>query len=296
MSKIFDTTTKHLLELGPSDWLRFLGIRPTGAVGIIDADLGSVIAEADKVLCVSGPQPWLVQIELQASYDPALGDRLLEYNVLLHRRHEMPVQSVLVLLRPKADGPAMTGIVEHRLPDGRRNHEFTCDIIRCWQQPAEVLLGGGLATLPLAPLTNVTEDQVASVIRRMDERVNREAPPQLAATLWTATFSLMGLRFPPELARKLLRGAVAMKESTTYQAVLEEGREEGLEKGLEEGRAQGKTEEARQIILRQGSKRFGEPDARTRAAVEAAGDLARLERMIDRMLDASSWDDLLNTP
>ena len=79
-----------------------------------------------------------------------------------------------------------------------------------------------------------------------------------------------------------------MKESTTYQAILAEGRAEG--------RAEGQAVEARKILLRQGSKRFGPPDARARAAVEAITDIDRLEKLTERLLDVSSWDELLATP
>jgi predicted transposase/invertase (TIGR01784 family) len=47
-----------------------------------------------------------------------------------------------------------------------------------------------------------------------------------------------------------------MRESVTYQAVLEEGREEGLEKGLERGRQEGRVEEQRSLVanlLREGA-------------------------------------------
>ena len=43
-----------------------------------------------------------------------------------------------------------------------------------------------------------------------------------------------------------------MRESSTIQAFIEEGRRKGLEEGLEEGRAG----EARKIILRQGRDPF----------------------------------------
>ena len=49
------------------------------------------------------------------------------------------------------------------------------------------------------------------------------------------------------------------------------------------------------ILLRQGSKRFGSPDARAREAVEALADIDRLERLTERLLDVSSWDELLAT-
>ena len=79
-----------------------------------------------------------------------------------------------------------------------------------------------------------------------------------------------------------------MEESTTYQAIIAKGRAEG--------RAEGQAVEARKILLRQGSKRFGPADARARGAVEAITDIDRLEKLTERLLDVSSWDELLATP
>ncbi|MCS6861010.1 MAG: DUF4351 domain-containing protein [Abditibacteriales bacterium] len=72
-----------------------------------------------------------------------------------------------------------------------------------------------------------------------------------------------------------------MKESVTYQAILEEGRTEG------------KTREARTILLLQGTKRFGPPSEETRAALEAITSVERLEYLAQRLLDVSSWEELL---
>src|SRR3954454_10107308 len=76
---------------------------------------------------------------------------------------------------------------------------------------------------------------------------------------------------------RLMKGNPNMKESTACQAILEEGR----------------IEADRKTLLRQGARRFGATDAATRARVEALSDEARLEVLLDRVLDASSWDDLL---
>ncbi len=73
-----------------------------------------------------------------------------------------------------------------------------------------------------------------------------------------------------------------MKDSDTYLAILDKGREE----------------EARDIILRQGEKRFGPADQATAARLSGITDLARLNQFIDLLFDASatSWQDLLDTP
>ena len=72
-----------------------------------------------------------------------------------------------------------------------------------------------------------------------------------------------------------------MKESTTYKAI------------LEEGEARGRIEEARRILIRQGSKRFGQPDAQTLAVVYVSSSLEELERLTDKLLEVENWPELL---
>ena len=84
-----------------------------------------------------------------------------------------------------------------------------------------------------------------------------------------------------------------MKESSTYQAILVEGRNEGLTEGLTEGRAKGRAEEARRILLRIGRKSLGQPDAATLASIEAIQDVERLEELTERLLEVASWPELL---
>jgi hypothetical protein len=64
-----------------------------------------------------------------------------------------------------------------------------------------------------------------------------------------------------------------MKDSVTYQAIIEEGKIEARHEGL----------------LRLGRKRFGQ-------ALKAIRDLDRLDRLVDRLLEASSWEQFLATP
>lgn len=75
-----------------------------------------------------------------------------------------------------------------------------------------------------------------------------------------------------------------MRESDTYLAILDEGAEIGAAR------------EARKLILRQGHQRLGPPTEAVMAALTAITDLERLECVIDRLLQARDWQDLLNTP
>ena len=108
----FDATTKHLLEADPDSWLRYVGLHVDVPVTVVDAELSTVLAEADKVVRIEDASPRLVHLQMQAGYDPTMPARLLQHNALLHRRHGLPVASTVVLLRPEADGPALHGTFE----------------------------------------------------------------------------------------------------------------------------------------------------------------------------------------
>jgi hypothetical protein len=100
-----------------------------------------------------------------------------------------------------------------------------------------------------------------------------------------AAYVLLGLRFSPA---QLFRGVVPMKESSTYQAIVEEGRAEGM--------VQGAVAEAKKVLRLQGDDAFGPPDARTAAAIERLDDLPRLEELLKRVRTAGSWQELFGPP
>jgi predicted transposase YdaD len=276
MARPFDATLKELVETYPRDWIAQLGLSAAGPVDVVDADLSTVTAQADKLIRVQEPEPWLLHLELQASRDPHLARRVLKYNVLVFDRDELPVESVVLLLRPEANDPGLTGFLRYQ-SSRRSSLEFSYDVIRLWERPVDTLLTGGLGTLPLAPLGDVRPEALPGVIRHMDERFTRETAPGEAATLWAATYILMGLRYPSELTAQLLQGVSRMRESSTYQAILAEGR----------------AEEARRLLLLVGGERFGPPDERTRTTLESIDAVERLEQLIQRLLQVSSWEELL---
>jgi predicted transposase YdaD len=80
-----------------------------------------------------------------------------------------------------------------------------------------------------------------------------------------------------------------MRESVTYQAILEEGRAEGRA----EGEVEGRLTEARRILLGLGTKRFGAPSSEVRDAVQGVTSLERVEHLMERLLDVESWEELL---
>ena len=120
MPKPFDATTRKLFEMGPAEWARFLRVLFTdpSRVSVIDSNISTVVAEADKVLWIDEAEPWIEHVEFQAGRDIGLPDRVHQYNTSLWRAHEVPVHSTILLLRPAADGPELTGKHERRYRNG----------------------------------------------------------------------------------------------------------------------------------------------------------------------------------
>ena len=71
-----------------------------------------------------------------------------------------------------------------------------------------------------------------------------------------------------------------MEESTTYQAILEEGA----------------LRQARKSMLRLGQLKFHRAPKAVKTGIENITDLVRLEELLLRLLDATSWQELLDLP
>ena len=79
---------------------------------------------------------------------------------VLCKTEKVPVQSTVLLLRPEADGPAMSGILRLTGRDGVQNLEFRFNVIRIWTIPAEELIKCGIGVLPLAFVSDIKKVQI----------------------------------------------------------------------------------------------------------------------------------------
>src|SRR5262249_39946381 len=168
-SKPFDPTIKALVETSPEDWPVLLGY-PQGPVAVIDADVATVSGAGDKVLRVTAAAPDLCHLGFKAGHaSAALPKKLHVRNALLGNRHDLPVRSVMVLLRPEADSP----VLKEPYTEGFEGEEpyltFRYRVLRVWQLDPKALLRGGRGTLPLAPLGAVTEADLPGINTHMDQ-------------------------------------------------------------------------------------------------------------------------------
>jgi len=289
MPKQFDNITRYLMGFDTPSWARFFGSKADTAE-LCNADLSTVTSQADAIILLGSDRKRALHAEIQASYDSGIGKRLVLYYALGCKALDLPLRSHLVLLRPEADGPAITGI-ERQIDsdDGSLILEFHYNVIRIWTIPAEELFESGLGILPLAFLGKINPDKLPSLVDRAQKRIAAELEPGQIGEFWTSIDILMGLRYKRSFVENLLKGVRAMKESVTYQAIVEEGYIKGEAKGKAKGAILGR----RAALLRIGAKRFGPADPQTLLKLESIQSCDQLDDLVDRCLIVSNWAELL---
>ncbi len=295
MSKKFDATLKELFDHYPLDWVKLvsrdIGLSETEGVRMepLDADLSTISPQADKLFRLSGSKEALLQLELQSGWDGSLPDRCLLYSVLAEHRYSLPVFTAVILLERRAEASSLTGHLVRERPDGKPYLTFAYSVMRIWQMPAAELLDRGIGTLPLALLTDEAKQDPEGVYARFHERVDQQiADNNERAAIYSGAYILMGLRFDREFLNRLFRETSTMRESSTYQGILQEGRDEGLVKG--------RVETLRQSIRDLGEVRFGPIPPSLGVDLDTASDPDRLARVMKRVLSATGWEDLMATP
>lgn len=153
--------------------------------------------------------------------------------------------------------------------------------MRVWEHPAERFLESGLGLIPLAvlgkPPGGQTRGQALSkIVERILERVETESRDEVG-TLMTATFILAGMHTERKLARTIFEKVIAMRESSTYMLILEEGA----------------IEHTREQILKWGKRAIGAPTDKHVAKLNSIEDIERLDRIAAKAPTAKSWDSLL---
>jgi hypothetical protein len=201
MPKPFDATIKDLAAQSPVDFVTWFDAPTSRPVQVLNVDLSTVTTAADAVFGIGEPLSEILHLDAQAGPSALKHLDLLAYNVLLHRTYQVPVHSILLLLRPQAKHANLTGRVQYAARPARGRMDFGFEVIRLWEIPADELLVSPLATVPLAVLGKLPEslglqDGLADVIRRLVERLRQEAAGDQAERLLTAAYILTGLRLP----------------------------------------------------------------------------------------------------
>jgi hypothetical protein len=282
----FDATLKDLAQANPRGLLAAFDAPTTQPVSLLNIDLSTVTTSADLVFGLGEPLQEIVHLDFQSSASATKHADIVVYNALLYRQYQVPVHSIVVLLRPQAAHANLQGNVIYAPRPGRGKMEFHYEVVRLWERPASELLAGDVGALPLAVLGQLPaevelEVALGGVIDQLIRRMQTDAAPERVRRLLTASYVLTGLRVPRDVALELFQGVRAMRDSDTYLAILDEGREAG------------RIEELRKMIIRLGKKYFGSPDEIVIAAIAAVNDPERLENLLERLADVESWQELL---
>jgi predicted transposase YdaD len=286
----FDATLKEIVASDPTHFAAAFGLPSDEPATTVNVELSTLSAAADVALGFGQPIREIADIEFQSGPDPALPRRLLLYSAILHHRYGVPVRSVAILLRQRADSASLTG----KLTFGDSGHrlEFEYAVVRLWLEPPAKYLQGPLSLLPLATLCQLPEesltDALSFVVQEIDRRLRAEADALVAARLMTATQILASLRVKKrsDLAA-IFKEIGIMHEMTAWDEALEEGERRGIRRGELRGRAES--------ILRLGKKQFGPPTQIIVEEVMSIQDLDRLDRIVDAILTKKSWHELLAT-
>jgi hypothetical protein len=274
MPKPFDATLKDLIRQFPADWLTLVGETITETPEVLSADLSTVTASADTLIRLGNR---VIHIDLESGPDDDFASRMLQYNVLAYRLIGLPVRTVAVLLRPKAQSSNLVDVVEYE------QTRFRFDIIRVWEHEAEEFLNGGLGLLPMAviarpPRGQTREASLPGVVEQIAQRAKKEAPP-LVADIVLSSFILAGLHVNQAILQGIYRRALGMIESVAFDIIMEDGA----------------MRHTRKLIIRWAAPKLGKPTKEQVERMNAILDLERLERILERVQKVKSWDSLLKT-
>lgn len=281
----FDATLKDMARESPRGFLSAFDRPSSLPVIVLNVDLSTVTRAADLILGIGEPLAEIVHLEFQSSAAAWKHADLMVYNALLFAHYHAPVHSVLILLRPEAGHPNLDGAVRYSPRPDRGKMDFSYEVIRLWERPAEEFLQGDLAVTPLAMLGRLPErlpleEALAVVAEKVVDRLTRDAAGERAKKLLTDAYLLTGLRVRRDVATRIFKGVRAMHESDTYLAILDEGQEKST----------------RDDVLIVGETRLGPPPETVRNQLAAVSDLPRLKRMLRSAVTASSWAEILKTP
>jgi hypothetical protein len=135
--------------------------------------------------------------------------------------------------------------------------------------------------LPWVPLLRASTEEMEEAMRRLDVADEN--------ALRTRLFLLGGLRYGSreaflERLDQMIISEEILKESSTYQYLIEKGRAAGLAEGFVDGR--------REALVKLLTRRFGPLPADTRRKLNAAT-IEKLDRWLDNVLDAPTLKDAL---
>ncbi|MFQ3583878.1 MAG: DUF4351 domain-containing protein [Cyanobacteriota bacterium] len=274
----YDNICKALVESDPLPLVRWLIGDPVAPIQILKTELSLEPIRADFVSFLQvGSQ--LLHLEFQTAPDPDMPLRMLDYCVRLTRQYRCQVLQIVLFLRETTS----TLVQIDRFESVTTLHRYR--VVRLWEEPAEAMLKEP-RLWPLAILGRAANPE--AILRQVAGEIQKLSSGQERANLATYTYLLGGLRFNKEVLRQLLREDV-MRESVTYQALVEESKQLGLAEGLSQGIQQGESE----LVIRQLRRKLGEIPLELQIQIRSLS-VEQLEALAEALLDFGSLEALID--
>jgi predicted transposase/invertase (TIGR01784 family) len=203
-----------------------------------------------------------------------MGFRMLDYRVRAHRKFPgKQMRQIVIYLTPTTSD--LVSLTTFELESTR--HEF--EVIRLWEQPSSIFLES-VGLYPFASLAQT--DQPELVLREVAARIEEIPERKLQADISAMSYILAGLVLDRNRVGQIIRRDI-MRESVTYQEILEEGEIKG--------KTQGRIEEARGLVVRQLTRKLGNVSTILLVKIKALP-LERLELLGEDLLDFTSISNL----
>src|SRR5262245_42112424 len=139
MPLIFDATVKELAQASPRGFVNAFDAPVTDPVSVLNVDLSGLTTSADVVIGIGEPLREVVHIEAPTSPDVLKHCDVIVLHAVLHKRHRVPVHSIVLLLRSQAQHRNLNGAVLYEGRSGRGRMEFGYEIVRRWERPVDSL-------------------------------------------------------------------------------------------------------------------------------------------------------------
>ncbi len=260
-----DNLCKYLAERYADQFASWLLKRSVKGVKVLKTELSKEPIRADSVILLNVLGIILhIEFQVLTESEPELPFRMLDYWVRLYRNYRCSIFQVVIFLKETNDE------IPNQFVFDETRHQY--HIVKIWEvQPQELMKHEGL--LPLAVLAQA--DTKENLIQQVAQQVRKITPEKKRMELSTWIQVLAGLRFDRDLVKLLFREDI-MKESVIYQDILQEGIQQGLQQGLQK--------EAKAMVLRQLTRRFGTLEDNMRRRIQRLS-LMELEELGEALLD-----------
>lgn len=283
INKPIDRILKDCAEEAPQLFLRLLGIVPPEVAADIQSlrpESAPAVVMPDYVAVIRTglADPFIFHAEFQTKYHRDLPRNMARYGGSLAWQYQIPVETVLILLRPRGVPAAIPEVGHYNIGRTRTSHPFR--IVRLWEiDPTLVLDTRNPRLLPWALLMKSSGEQVREIAVLVAEQGDEESIGRF--------FMLGSIRYDRDSLREMLGGG----EMGLIRAILDGS--SLVQEERDEARAEGRVDEARRFLRLLLRNNFPElasipeiDQISTVEALEALGEAIVEARDADRVRDA----------